>query len=159
MACAEGVIDAFGTFRESADALLCSVLTKCFSSTCDDFVGIGLVADIKYYLVLRSVIYIMQSDYQFHSSKAWSKVARVDGAAFYHIMTHLLAKSLELLYGEFLDVCRGVDFVQKCICCFCHCEYAFGFAKVLKNAIFANCLKNIEIMVWLGATICPDRVA
>ena len=106
MACAKRVIDAFGTFRESADAVLCTVELEYLTTAGDDFMGIGLMSHIKYDLILRSVIYIMQSHYQFYCSKAWSKVPRVDGAALYHIMTELIAEHFELSDVQTLDVSR-----------------------------------------------------
>ena len=82
--------------------------------------GISLMTDVKDNLVLRCVVNIVESDNQLDSSEAWAEVSRVDGAAFNHVLTDLLAEFLQLLDSESLDVCRGVDLVEICICCVVH---------------------------------------
>ena len=70
MSHSECIISALRTFRESTDSVLHPVLSESFAAACDDLVGISLMAYIKHELILRSVIHIMKSDHEFHSSEA-----------------------------------------------------------------------------------------
>ena len=88
----ECIIFAFRAFRETAYAVLHPVLAEGFAAPGDDLVGVGLMADIEHQLVGRSVIYIMETDNQFHSSEAGTKVPGIDRAAFYHIAADLVAE-------------------------------------------------------------------
>ena len=90
MSHSECIIFAFRTFRESADAVLGAVESECLPTACDDLMGIGLMADVKDDLVLRCVVNIVESDNQFNSSEARSKVTGVDSTTFNHVLTDLL---------------------------------------------------------------------
>ena len=83
--------------------------------------GICLVAYVEDDLVLRSVVDIVESDNQFYRSETRSQMAGIDSTAFYHIVTDLLTEFLQLLDGECLDVCRGVDLVEIYVCRVVHC--------------------------------------
>ena len=111
MAYSKCIILAFRAFREAADAVLCAVASECFAAACDDLVGICLVADVKYDLVQRRIVDIVKTHNQFDSSETRPQMARVDSAAFYHVLPNLLTEGLELLHREALDVCGRVDFV------------------------------------------------
>ena len=66
----ESVIRALRNLREAAQPVPHPVPEEGFPPSCQDFVGICLMAHVKDNLVLRGIEDIMQPDNQFHGAKA-----------------------------------------------------------------------------------------
>ena len=113
MAYAESVEDAFGHFRKTADPLVGAVCLEALAAACDDLVGIGLVTHVPDYFVNRSVVDIMQGYGEFYGTEAGSEMARIGGAALYHIPADLAAEGLKLFDREAPDVFGAVYLFQK----------------------------------------------
>ena len=109
------IIFAFRTLRESADSVLHPVLAEGLATTGDDLVGIGLMSDIEDNFVLWGIVNIMKAHHQLYCTEARSKVPRIHGAAFYHILPEFLAELPELIHAEILDVLWRIHTLQKFI--------------------------------------------
>ena len=116
MADTECVKFALRTFWESADAVFCAIVPERFATSCNDLVGICLVAYVKYQFVLRSVKYIMQAYNEFYRSEAGTEVPWVDRATFYHVLTYLLTECAQLLHAETFDVSWRIDLLKEWKC-------------------------------------------
>ena len=65
----ECIVGALVHLGEPADTVSHTILTEQFPAAGEYFVGIGLMTHVKDNLVLRGIIYIMESHYQLHGPK------------------------------------------------------------------------------------------
>ena len=74
--------------------------------------GIGLVPDIEDNLVRRSVIDIMHTYDKLDSSQARTKMARIYGTTFHHIMANLATELPELSDSQIPYISRSIDLIK-----------------------------------------------
>ena len=108
----EGVVGAFVYAGEAADASQAPFVAEGFAPAGQYLVGIGLVADIEYDLVVRGVEHLVYAYNQLHRAETRTYVARVGGAATDHIFPDFAAEFLQLAFVEPAEVFGRVYFVQ-----------------------------------------------
>ena len=72
---AEGIVFALRPFREAGQAILSTDAVHAFPAPGQDFVGIGLVADVPDQAVFRGIEDVMQGNGQFQDTQAGAEVA------------------------------------------------------------------------------------
>ena len=70
MASAEGVVFTLGAFQKSRKPTCLADSGHLLAPTGEDFMGVGLVADIPHQPIIRSIEDVVQRNRQFHRSKA-----------------------------------------------------------------------------------------
>lgn len=73
--------------------------------------GIGLMADVKDQIVLRSVEHIMQTYNQFHGAKTGRQMPRIVRAAPDDVVPDLAAERSQFLYIQSPEVFRRIDLI------------------------------------------------
>jgi hypothetical protein len=73
------------------------------------FVGIGLMADIPDDFILGNIEDIMQGDGQFHGTQARCEVPSGSGDHIDDAASDLCGKPRELLSGQYFEIFRGLN--------------------------------------------------
>ena len=95
--------------------------------------GICLMAYIEDNLVLRCIIYIMKGNDKFYSTEAGTKMTGVDRTAFDHILTDLIAESLQFIKAHPFYICRRVHLFKNPVCRVFHWLYNFTICEGTKK--------------------------
>ena len=77
MACREGVILAFGGVGETTQAVQLAVVVELVAATCQDLVGIGLMAHVPHQTIIRRVKHIVQCHHYLNGTHARCEMAWV----------------------------------------------------------------------------------
>ncbi len=104
----KSVVRTLVPLGEAADPVPGPVLPEGVAPSGQDFMGIGLVADVEDDLVLGRVVHGMQGDDEFHRPQAGSEMPRILRAARHHILPDLRTKLPELLRGQAPQIGRAV---------------------------------------------------
>ena len=110
---AERVVFAFGALGETGQAAALAQRANAVAPAGENFVRIGLVADVPDQPVGRRVEHGMQRDGQFHHAEPGAEMAaglsdRVDG-----LVAQLVGQLLELLRRQVLQIARYVDAIEQ----------------------------------------------
>ena len=74
--------------------------------------GIGLMADIEDYLVIRSIVDIVKAHYQLYGTETGTEVSRIRGTTLYHVVPDFGAQLFQFLQTHPFQVRREIDFVE-----------------------------------------------
>ena len=116
MACAECVIFTLAPDWKTADSPWHTVLFECLASSGYYLVGIRLMADIEYYLILRGIENVMKPHDQLYRPEAGGDVAGVHCAAPDDIFPDFIAECLQLLDAKLPHIVRRIDFFKNHKC-------------------------------------------
>ena len=117
MACAKRIVIAFSAAGETSKTTALADRRHALTAACENFMRIGLMADIPDQRVARCVKDIMKCNREFdHAEPGAQMTARLcDG--FNHAGAHLFGHALELGLGKFSKVGRALNpFEQRCGC-------------------------------------------
>ncbi len=109
MSASESVILAFGNLWETAQTSQFTVGFEFFSTACDNFMGVCLMAHIPYEFVRWRVVYVVQCDGEFHRAEARAEMARVLGQLFDYETPQLGAECRQFVDPKTLQVLRRID--------------------------------------------------
>jgi hypothetical protein len=109
----EGVILTLGHSRKAADALVLAIGMKLCLASGKDLVSVGLVSDIPDYLVIWSIIHIMEGNGKLYHSETGTKVTRVVAYLFNDMLPELVTESHQVKPVELPEVLRSVDSVKQ----------------------------------------------
>ena len=109
MSCTECVVLAFGHTRKSADTAQLTVCGELVSSARDDFVGIGLMADIPNELVVWGVINVVYGHGEFYRTQTRGQVAGVFRALLNDVLTQLAAITRQVVDLKTFQVGGRID--------------------------------------------------
>src|SRR5688500_2925812 len=106
MANTKCIIFALTAFGKSAEAIIFPVRYKIIAASRKYFMPVGLVANIPYQLIVRSVINIMERSGQFYNAEAGAKMAPMHTYYINDVLPQLVAELVELFTGQFFKVSR-----------------------------------------------------
>ena len=112
MGCAEGIELAFFAARKPGQAVVLAQRRHAFAPPGEDFVRVGLMADVPYQLVGRRVVYVVQRNGKFNGTEVRRKVSaglrdRVD-----QILPQLVRQLWQLLSFQLAQIGRLIDCFQ-----------------------------------------------
>ena len=89
----------FASLGESAQSLVFSVVDEVFSSSCQNFMTIGLMTYVPNQLVVGGLVNVMQRYGQFNNPQTGSKMPAMDTYNINNELAQLLTNLEELLPG------------------------------------------------------------
>src|SRR5580658_9811325 len=113
MAHSEGIILAFGPFGKAAQSIVFPITGELVPAPGEDLMAVGLMSDVPYQLVIRCVENEMQRHCQLYHAQAGRKVSAMDTHRIDNELAELVAKLLQLLPAQFLEVGRGIDGMEQ----------------------------------------------
>ena len=110
---AERVVFAFGALGEAGEAAALAQRADAVAPAGQDFVRIGLVADVPDQPVVRRVEDIMQRDGQFHHAEPGAEVTAGDGDRIDGFGAQLIGKLAQLRWIEPAQIGRRVNLIKQ----------------------------------------------
>ena len=109
VACAKGIEGRLVDAGETAETAISAYSWEEVTTTCDNFVGVGLVADIPDEFVVGSIEDIVEGKGKFDGTKRGGKMARVECEGMDNVVTQFETELFEVGDGECPEVVDGVD--------------------------------------------------
>ena len=82
--------------RKTADSAELTQREHAIAPTCEDFVGIGLMAHIPHQTVMRGIENIMQGNRELHGSKVGTQMPARFGDRLQHMLTQFIGQGFEI---------------------------------------------------------------
>lgn len=108
----KGVILTFFELGKTTQPFVLSQGMKLFLSAGEQFMGIGLMANVPHQFILRGVKNVVQGQGQFHHTKARCQVATGFRGRPDDGLSQITANLVEVLDGKRTKVSRGMDILQ-----------------------------------------------
>lgn len=109
VASAKGVEGRLVDAGETAETAISAYGWEEVATTCDNFVGVGLVADIPDEFVVGSIEDVVEGEGEFDSAKGGGEMAGVECEGMDDVVTQFETELLEVGDGECPEVVDGVD--------------------------------------------------
>ena len=132
MASTKGVVLALLDAREATDSTHLTIGWEEVTTTCDDLVGISLMAHVPHQLIVGGVIDVVKRNGELHHTKTRSQVTRVFRALLDDVLSKLVTIHLKLLDREALKIGRRVYLAK---------EFVFGLLDLIHVTKLANFIK------------------
>ena len=110
---AEGVEFAFATFREAGNAAVTAQTGHALASSGEDFVRVGLMADIPHQPVFRRVVNVVQGQGQFDRAEIRREMPPRLRHRFDQETAQFLGQYRQLFHRQFTQPRRMVDGVEQ----------------------------------------------
>jgi hypothetical protein len=111
---AESVVFTFRAFRETGKTAAGAQRPDTIAAASQNFVRIGLMADIPDQFVFRGVEHIMQRDRQLHHAEAGAEMAAGNRDRGYRFSSQLVGNLLQVLRVELTQIERRCDGIEEC---------------------------------------------
>ena len=112
MARTEAVKRTLRPLRETTHPMILPESVEVFLSTRQDFMGIGLMADVPHDLILRQIEGQIQPDGQLHYPEIRGEVASVLGGFLYDKLSDFGREFPELMIIQLLQILRSMYIIQ-----------------------------------------------
>ena len=112
VAAAECVVGAFVARGKSADASHLAVGVEPGAAAGDDFVGVGLVADVPHQFVFGGVVYVVQGRGELHGAEIGGQVPRIFGELLDDEVAQLAAEFGKGFDRQLFQVVGRVDVIE-----------------------------------------------
>src|SRR6187551_2233627 len=112
MCCAEGVVFALGTLRESGQAAAGAQSANAVTPAGQNFVRISLVADVPDQLVIGRIKNVVKGHREFDDTEARAEVTACDGDRVDRFSAQLIGNLLQVPCIDTAQICRTLDGVE-----------------------------------------------
>ena len=107
------VVLTLGSFGEPREAVFLANRAELLAASGEDFVWVGLMADIPDQTVVWRVKDVVQGDSQFHCAEAGAQMTTNPGDGTHQIVAQLGRQHRQLIRVELAKIIRGVNLCQQ----------------------------------------------